>query len=120
MTGSNTTCRGHIRSHHYEFYSKKCKEKGIEEVERCIPAEVLRARRDSCQSKTLTQSKLNLTAESVPKEFSQEAIIHATTMLVACNNLVRVSRSVTARTLSLNSPHRPSNSPISQPTITAS
>ncbi|KAF8696454.1 hypothetical protein AX14_001593 [Amanita brunnescens Koide BX004] len=87
LTGSNTMCRGHIRSHHYEFYSKKCKEKGIEEVERCIPAEVLRARHDSRQSKTLTQSKLNLTAESVPKEFSREAIIHATTMLVACNNL---------------------------------
>ena len=100
MTGSNTTCRGHIRSHHYEFYSKKCKEKGIEEAERCIPAEILCARRDSRKSKTLIQSKLSLPAiaESVPKEFSREGIVRATTMLIACNNQVRVSGSITAST----------------------
>ncbi|KAF8335509.1 hypothetical protein F5887DRAFT_835117, partial [Amanita rubescens] len=44
LTGGNSTCRNHIRQH-YKYYSERCKEKGIEEKERCIPPEILKARK---------------------------------------------------------------------------
>ena len=50
-------CRGHIRQH-YEYYRKCCKEEGIEEAERCVPPEILRAR--NSKSKAVIQMKLNV------------------------------------------------------------
>lgn len=87
LTGSNSTCRGHIRQH-YEYYSKRCKEEGIEEAERCIPPEILRARNSN--SKALTQTKLDVLvgAELAPKGFTREGTLRAVTKFVACDDQV--------------------------------
>lgn len=92
FTGSNTSCRGHIRQH-YEFYSKKCKEKKIEESERCVPHEIRRARES--KSKVLVQTKLDsamMGAESAPKQFSPEATLLATTKFIALDDQVMCSQ----------------------------
>ena len=79
-------CQNHIHQH-YKYYSKCCKEEGIEEKEHCIPPEILKA----CKSKSkgLVQSKLNITgAESGPKQFSREGTLHTVTQFVSCDNQV--------------------------------
>lgn len=86
LSGGNSTCRAHIRRH-YEFYSQRCKEEGIEESERCVPANILRARKS--QTQVLTQTKLNMGGtESAPKEFSHKGILRAVTKFVACDDQV--------------------------------
>ncbi|KAH9034562.1 hypothetical protein EDB85DRAFT_1813632, partial [Lactarius pseudohatsudake] len=44
FTGSNSTCRQHIRQH-YEMYSQQCKENGIMESEQCVPIAILQAQK---------------------------------------------------------------------------
>jgi hypothetical protein len=87
LTGSNTTCRGHIRQH-YEYYSKRCKEAGIEESERCVPPEILRARKS--KSSVLVQTKLSVAVggEPPPKQFTREGTVRSVTKFVACDDQV--------------------------------
>ncbi|KAM6496375.1 hypothetical protein JOM56_009081, partial [Amanita muscaria] len=40
FTGSNTSCRSHIR-YHFDLYKARCKEKNIKIHDRCIPRNVL-------------------------------------------------------------------------------
>lgn len=89
--GSNTSCRGHIRQH-YDYYSQECKKRGIKESERCVPLEILRARKS--KSKALIQTKLDVTAgaESAPKQFSREQTLRTVTKFVACDDQVSWSR----------------------------
>jgi hypothetical protein len=88
LIGGNSTCRYHIRQH-YEYYSKRCKEEGIEERERCVPPEILKARK-STSKVTMVQSKLNITAgaELAPKQFSREGTLRAVTQFVSCDDQV--------------------------------
>ena len=69
LKGSNTTCQMHIWQH-YVYYSRCCKEAGIEEAEHCIPPEILHA--CDSKSKKLTQTKLKMLGdrESAPRQFS--------------------------------------------------
>jgi hypothetical protein len=86
LTGSNTSCRGHIRQH-YEYYAKCCKEAGIKESEHCVPRAILRARNSTL--KALTQTKLDAiatTSESAPKQFSREGTLRAVTKFIACDD----------------------------------
>ena len=84
LTGSNSMCRSHIHQH-YEYYSKHCKEEGIEEAECCIPLDIIH----TCKSKNLVQSKLNMVgAESGPQQFSCEGILCTITKFVACDDQV--------------------------------
>lgn len=89
--GSNTSCRHHIRQH-YDYYREECKKNGIKESERCVPPEILRARKS--KSKALIQKKLDVTAraESVPKQFSREQTLRTVTKFVACDDQVSHSR----------------------------
>ena len=82
-------CQNHIRQH-YEYYSEQCKKEGIEENERCIPPEILKAHKS--KSKAMIQTKLNITGvESVPKQFSREGTLRTVAQFVACDNQVWVS-----------------------------
>ena len=69
--------------------SKCCKEEGIEERERCVPPEILKARK-STSKVTMVQSKLNITAgaESAPKQFLWEGTLRAVTQFVSCDDQV--------------------------------
>ncbi|KAH9180291.1 hypothetical protein EDB89DRAFT_1900232 [Lactarius sanguifluus] len=60
FTGSNTSCRQHIRQH-YEFYSQQCKEKGIEESERCVPSKTLQKQKTVAkrQGTEMVQTKVD-------------------------------------------------------------
>ena len=88
LKGSNMTCRMHIWQH-YAYYSRHCKEAGIEEAEHCIPPEILRAR-DS-KSKKLTQTKLKMLGdrESAPRQLLREGTLCTITKFVACNDQVQ-------------------------------
>lgn len=86
-----TNCRKHIRNTpgHYEIYHKLCKEAGIEENKKAVPAAVLKAREKEAAEK-LSQTKLDFAPSMRPKEFSKEGIIHETTKLIVLENQVRV------------------------------
>jgi hypothetical protein len=86
--GGNSTCRTHIRKH-YNLYSQKCEEQGIEENERCVPPEIARAREKTAGGKGMIQMQLDtmLTVDKSRNEFSREAILKAVTQLVACTDM---------------------------------
>lgn len=86
-----TNCRKHIRNTpgHYEIYHKLCKEAGIEENEKEVPAAVLKARAKEAAEK-LSQTKLDFTPSMRPKEFSKEGIVHEMTKMIVLENQVSV------------------------------
>jgi hypothetical protein len=93
FTGSNSTCRQHIRQH-YEFYSQKCKEKGIEESERCVPIPVLQARKEAAkrQGQVMVQTRVdeifdahNGTSKAL-KAFNRAGILKAVTVHIATDD----------------------------------
>lgn len=88
FTGSNTSCRQHIRQH-YEIYQELCKKKGIPESRRAIPPAVLRER-EATKKNTKKQVTLDGMLDKVkrPTEFGREEILHAVTQLVACDDQV--------------------------------
>jgi len=90
VTGSNSTCRYHIRQH-YETYSKKCKEAGLLEHHWAIPREIWNEMQLKKMDKsTSRQQRIDgLFGEVVaPKEFSWEGILDAVAKFVACEDQV--------------------------------
>ena len=93
FTGSNTSCRAHIRGH-YQIYKERCEVDGIKMKEHCIPRKLLKSQ--SAGSGALSQTTLDNAVEpKTTKEFSKDAILHAVAQLVACDDQVsRVRRGV--------------------------
>ncbi|KAF7770801.1 hypothetical protein Agabi119p4_6775 [Agaricus bisporus var. burnettii] len=86
--GSNSSCRQHIRQH-YDYYSAKCKEEGLEESEHCVPRHVLGARKNSDEKKkgsALVQGKLDKTILKGPRDFTREGILKAVTIHIATDD----------------------------------
>lgn len=86
FTGSNTSCRAHIRCH-YSVYKTRCEEEGIKLNNRCVPRELSKVQSAgaSLSIQTTLDSVLEVKAPSV---FSKEAILHAVAQLVACDDQV--------------------------------
>ncbi|KAF8680603.1 hypothetical protein AX14_004549 [Amanita brunnescens Koide BX004] len=84
FTGSNTSCRAHIRCH-YSVYKTRCEEEGIKLNNRCVPRELSKVQSAgaSLSIQTTLDSVLEVKAPSV---FSKEAILHAVAQLVACDD----------------------------------
>jgi hypothetical protein len=88
--GANSSCRSHIRQH-YDYYQRRCKETNTAENERAVLPEILKQRQNK-EAEVMVQAKLDTMLQKKddgPKEFTRPAIVHATTQLVACGNLVR-------------------------------
>lgn len=85
--GSNTTCRGHIASHHFEEYEKRCKAATppIPLNHRCIPEAVKKARRVANKTRQLT---LSFPSMKMPTEFTREGIMEAVARHIACDDQV--------------------------------
>ena len=88
FTGSNSSCRQHIRQH-YELYKQRCNDEHIPINQRAIPPQVLREMEASRQE-TKTQSTLDgiLTKVSPPAQFSRDGLLEAVAKFVACDNQV--------------------------------
>ena len=86
--GGNSTCHTHIRKH-YNLYSQKCEEQGIEENKCCVPPNIARAREKTAGGKGMIQMQLDtmLTVDKSQNEFSHEAILKAVTQLIACTDM---------------------------------
>ncbi len=89
--GDNSTCRMHIARAHYERYSARCKEAGIEENHRCVPDNVKEARRKANATAEGKKPMGQQTLEAVgvkkvqaPREFSAESILKTVTEHVVC------------------------------------
>ncbi len=92
--GHNSTCRSHIASAHYQVYSERCKEAGIEENHRCVPKAILRAReaaRAAEEGKKGGQKTLDGVVQKVqaPTAFSRYEILKGVTELIVCGFHVR-------------------------------
>jgi hypothetical protein len=88
FTGSNSSCRQHIRQH-YELYKQKCNDEHIPINQRAIPPHVLRELEASRQE-TKKQSTLDnvLTKVSVPTQFTRDGLLEAVAKFVACDDQV--------------------------------
>jgi hypothetical protein len=90
LHGLNSTCRGHITSHHFDEYEKCCNATTpqIELNFCCIPEAVKRARREAVKAK---QQKLSFPPMNVPAEFTRVGILEAVAKHIVCDD--QVSRS---------------------------
>jgi hypothetical protein len=88
LTGSNTSCRNHIRQH-YEYYHQKCKELGISENWRCVPEDVMEERESGNKRKQL-QSRLDvhMVKSTAPTEFKPEVTLQKIAEMIVAGNLV--------------------------------
>jgi hypothetical protein len=85
LSGSNSTCRGHIASHHFEEYEKRCKNAtpSIKLNYRCIPEAVRKSKEQKGKSEQQTLLKF-----SKAKEFMRGALLDAVAKLIACDDQV--------------------------------
>jgi hypothetical protein len=89
FTGSNSSCRQHIRQH-YELYKKRCKDAKIPLNHRAIPPPILKGIKAGKDPKAQVQKKLDgvvIKRERV-KEFSRNGILEAVAKFVACDDQV--------------------------------
>jgi hypothetical protein len=88
LRGSNSTCRTHIASHHFEEYEKRCNA-AIPKLcmnFRCIPKEVIKMREEKARAKH--QGTLGFPVVKPPKEFTREAILDVVAKHIACDDQV--------------------------------
>lgn len=89
LAGSNTSCRNHIRSYHYEEYKARCAAAlpPITMNQRCIPADVVSA--EAAGKKTKGKKGVQQTLGfRKAKEFTWEEVLDAVAKHIACNNQV--------------------------------
>ncbi len=94
--GGNSTLRQHIASAHYDTYSARCKEEGIEENWRAVPKKVRQARAAAAaaaEGKKDGQRSLDtmLPKMQAPKAFSPHAILKSVTRLIVSGQHVSLS-----------------------------
>lgn len=86
LRGSNSTCRGHIASHHFEEYTSRCEgaTPPIKPNFRCTPKAV---QVQEVERKGLVKQQGVLSFPKV-NNFSQEAILDAVAKFIACDDQV--------------------------------
>ncbi len=94
--GGNSTLRQHIASAHYDAYSARCKEEGIEENWRAVPKKIRQARAAAAaaaEGKKGGQKSLDTMLPKVqaPKAFSPHAILKSVTRLIVSGQHVSLS-----------------------------
>jgi hypothetical protein len=87
FTGSNTSCRQHIRQH-YAIYQQRCREQDIIENYRAVPPQILKEREAAQKPKTQTNLDGIVIKEKRPAEFSREGILEAVAKLITCDDQV--------------------------------
>jgi hypothetical protein len=87
FSGSNTSCRQHIRQH-YTIYQQRCREQDIAENYRAVPPQILKEREAAKKPKTQTNLDDIVIKETRPAEFSRERILEAVAKLIACDDQV--------------------------------
>jgi hypothetical protein len=78
----NSTCHGHIASHHFDKYEKRC-DAVIPKIVmnfRCIPEQVRKAKE---KGKAKEQTLLGFSKVKGPGEFSREGILEVVAKLIA-------------------------------------
>ena len=88
FTGSNSSCRQHIRQH-YDLYKKRCEDEKIPLNHRAIPPQVLKEMETS-RTAGKKQSTLDgiVTTVAPLKEFSRDGLLEAVAKFVACDDQV--------------------------------
>jgi hypothetical protein len=93
LTGSNTSCRNHIRQH-YSLYNQRCKEQNIPENFRAIPTAILKEMKEADKK---DKSKKQTTLDAMmgdgkqPTAFTPEGLLEMVAKFVACDDQVSVS-----------------------------
>ena len=93
-TGSNSSCRQHIRGH-YTLYKERCRELGLTEHHHAVPREIAKAE----EKKLLKGGQQRLDdvfQRAVPKEFSRQGILKAVAEFVVCDDQVTTGLAYTA------------------------
>jgi hypothetical protein len=88
FSGSNTSCRQHIRQH-YTIYQQRCREEGLTENYRAVPPQIIKQRELSKSPKKQTTLNDIVIKEKRPAEFSQEGILEVVAKLITCDDQVR-------------------------------
>ncbi|PIL25949.1 hypothetical protein GSI_11703 [Ganoderma sinense ZZ0214-1] len=88
--GNSSDCR-HIASAHYELYSQKCKELGLEEQKEAVPKDIWaawEAKNEAAEGKKGAQTMLDTVVKMVkrPQEFTPEALLQSITVLIVTGN----------------------------------
>jgi hypothetical protein len=95
FTGSNSSCRQHIRQH-YPIYQKRCKDAKIPEDHWAIPRPLWREMEEAKKGKkAVKQGTLDGTLVEAPTipVFTRENVLHMVTQYVAVDDQVRPVRS---------------------------
>jgi len=89
FSGSNTSCRQHIRQH-YTIYQQRCKEQDITENYRAVPPQILREREAAKETTKKPQTNLDgiVIKAKRPAEFTRDRILEAVAKLIACDDQV--------------------------------
>jgi hypothetical protein len=89
-TGSNSSCRVHIRQH-YKLYQRKCKEANIPEHHWAVPRLIWNEREVS-QKHGKVQATLDLAVTKLvgPQVFTRKNLLHVVTQFVTVDNQVRL------------------------------
>jgi hypothetical protein len=87
FTGSNSSCRQHIRQH-YDQYKKRCEDAKIPLNHRAIPPPILKGIKAGKDLKTQVQMKLDgvVVKREHVKEFSCDGIPEEVAKFVACDD----------------------------------
>jgi hypothetical protein len=88
FSGSNTSCRQHIRQH-YTIYQQRCREEGLTENYRAVPPQIIKERELSKSPKKQTTLNDIVIKEKRQAEFSQEGILEVVAKLITCDDQVR-------------------------------
>ena len=89
-TGSNSSCRQHIRQHYHE-YQERCKEKKIPEHHWAIPCPIwnkMEEEKTGVKQSTLDGSLRKLEAKAPPQVFTRENLLYSVTQFVAVDDQV--------------------------------
>jgi hypothetical protein len=102
FTGSNSTCRQHIRQH-FDDYKQRCEAGNIQMNQRAIPTPVWKEMTALKSPKKQTSLDEHISKLGVrPSEFSRDAVLDAVAKFVVCDD--QVSLRVEASSSLLNVP----------------
>ena len=87
FTGSNSTCRQHIRQH-FELYKQRCETEGIPMSRRAIPPPIWKEMTTSKSPKKQTKLDAHISTGVRPSEFSRDDVLNAVAKFVACDDQV--------------------------------
>ena len=87
FSGSNTSCRQHIRQH-YAIYQQRCQEQNLVENYRAVPPQILKEREAAKKPKAQTNLDGIIIKEKRPAEFSREGILEAVAKFITCDDQV--------------------------------